>query len=226
MDQSPETVEKQARAGGGGRLPASGLPLLDEAHERADAARNRNAILCAAQRLVSERGAGGVTMDEVACAAGVGKGTLFRRFGDRAGLLRALLDERERAFQEGFIRGAPPLGPGAPARERLIAFGHGRLDLIEVQGDLLAAAEAVAPGERLVHSVYGAHRAHASALLAEAAPAADGDYLADVLLSALGAELVLYQRAVLGMPLARLKDCWVQLLDALLAGAAPTAPPL
>ena len=226
MDQSPETVEKQARAGGGGRLPASGLPLLDEAHERADAARNRNAILGAAQRLVSERGAGGVTMDEVACAAGVGKGTLFRRFGDRAGLLRALLDEREQAFQEGFIRGAPPLGPGAPARERLIAFGHGRLELIETQGDVLAAAEAVAPGERLAHSVYGAHRAHASALLAEAAPAADGDYLADVLLSALGAELVLYQRRVLGMPLARLKDCWVQLLDALLAGAAPTAPPL
>ena len=226
MDQSPETVEKQARAGGGGRLPASGLPLLDEAHERADAARNRNAILCAAQRLVSERGAGGVTMDEVACAAGVGKGTLFRRFGDRAGLLRALLDEREQAFQEGFIRGAPPLGPGAPARERLIAFGHERLDLIEAQGDVLAAAEAVAPGERLVHSVYGAHRAHASALLAEAAPAADRDYLADVLLSALGAELVLYQRRVLGMPVARLKDCWVQLLDALLAGAAPTAPPL
>ena len=226
MDQSPETVEKQARAGGGGRLPASGLPLLDEAHERADAARNRNAILCAAQRLVSERGAGGVTMDEVACAAGVGKGTLFRRFGDRAGLLRALLDERERAFQEGFIRGAPPLGPGAPARERLIAFGHGRLDLIEAQGDVLAAAEAVAPGERLVHSVYGAHRAHASALLAEAAPAADGDYLADVLLSALGAELILYQRRVLGMPLARRQDCWVQLLDALLAGAAATAPPL
>jgi AcrR family transcriptional regulator len=206
----------KARAGGG-RLPPSGLPLLDEARERADAARNRNAILCAAQRLVSERGAGGVTMDEVACAAGVGKGTLFRRFGDRAGLLRALLDERERAFQEGFIRGAPPLGPGAPTRERLIAFGHGLLDEIEAQGDLLAAAEAGAPGERLLHSVYGAHRAHASALLAEAAPAADGAYLADVLLCALGAELVLYQRRVLGMPLARLKDGWVQLLDALLA---------
>jgi AcrR family transcriptional regulator len=225
VDQSPETVEKQARAGGGGRLPASGLPLLDEARERADAARNRNAILCAAQRLVSERGAGGVTMDEVACAAGVGKGTLFRRFGDRAGLLRALLDERERAFQEGFIRGAPPLGPGAPARDRLIAFGHGRLDLIEVQGDVLAAAEAVAPGERLVHSVYGAHRAHANALLAVAAPGADGDYLADVLLSALGAELVLYQRHVLGMSLTRLKDAWVQLLDGVLAGAVATNPP-
>jgi AcrR family transcriptional regulator len=216
----------KARAGGG-RPPASGLPLLDDAHERADAARNRNAILCAAQRLVSERGVGGVTMDEVACAAGVGKGTLFRRFGDRAGLLRALLDERERAFQEAFIRGAPPLGPGAAARERLIAFGHGLLDEIEVQGDLLAAAEAGAPpGERLLHSVYGAHRAHASALLAEAAPAADRAYLADVLLCALGAELVLYQRRVLGMPLARLKDAWVQLLDGVLGGVVAPDPPL
>jgi AcrR family transcriptional regulator len=165
-------------------------------------------------------------MDEVACAAGVGKGTLFRRFGDRAGLLRALLDERERAFQEGFIRGAPPLGPGAPARDRLIAFGHGRLELIETQGDVLAAAEAVAPGERLVHSVYGAHRAHTIALLAEAAPAADGDYLADVLLSALGAELVLYQRGVLGLPLARVKDGWVALLDRVLASAPATNPTL
>jgi AcrR family transcriptional regulator len=216
VDQSPETVEKRAGAGGGGRLPASSLPLLDQARERADAARNRNAILCAAQRLVSERGADGVTMDEVACAAGVGKGTLFRRFGDRAGLLRALLDDRERAFQEGFIRGAPPLGPGAPARERLVAFGHGLLDEIEAQGDLLAAAEAGAPGERVLHGVYGAHRAHASALLAQAAPEADGEYLADVLLNALGAELVLYQRRVLGMPLARLKEGWVQLLDAVL----------
>ena len=225
MDQSPEILQKEAGAGGGGRLPASALPLLDEAHERADAARNRNAILCAAQRLVSERGAGGVTMDEVACAAGVGKGTLFRRFGDRAGLLRALLDEREQAFQEGFIRGAPPLGPGAPPRDRLVAFGHGRLDLIELQGDVLAAAEAVAPGERLVHSVYGAHRAHASALLAEAAPAADRDYLADVLLSTLGAELVLFQRHVLGMPLTHLKDCWVDLLDALLAGTTANPRP-
>ena len=213
MDQSPNIPEEQHRA----QARPARLPLVGSTHERADAARNRSAILCAAERLVAERGADSVTMDQVASAAGVGKGTLFRRFGDRAGLLRALLDERERAFQEGFIRGAPPLGPGAPPRERLIAFGHGLLDEIEAQGDLLAAAEAGAPGDRLLHSVYGAHRAHASALLAEATPAADGAYLADVLLCALGAELVLYQRRVLGMPLARLKDGWVQLLDALLA---------
>jgi len=201
--------------------PAVGLPMLEPvASERADAARNRNAILCAAERLVSQRGADCVTMDEVACAAGVGKGTLFRRFGDRAGLLRALLNERERAFQEDFIRGAPPLGPGVPARERLMAFGHRLLDEIEIQGDLLAAAETGAPGERLLHSVYGAHRLHVAALLRDFAPAGDSDYLTDALLSVLTAEVVLYQRRVLGMPLERLKDGWLRLVEGL-AQAGP-----
>jgi AcrR family transcriptional regulator len=182
--------------------------------ERADAARNRTAILCAAERLVARHGVDCVTMDEVAAAAGVGKGTLFRRFGDRAGLLRALLDQRERAFQEEIIRGEPPLGPGVPASERLIAFGHCLLEEIEIQGDLLLAAEAGAPpGMRLLHSVYAVHRAHVTALLREAAPASDCDYLADVLLAALAAEVVLYQRRALGMPLERLKEGWRELLD-------------
>ena len=39
-------------------------------------------------------------MDDVAAEAGVGKGTLYRRFGDRSSLLRALIDEPERDFQE------------------------------------------------------------------------------------------------------------------------------
>lgn len=216
MDHSPEIASTRLHEGST-ELPA--LPLIEPARlERADAARNRNAIMCAAARLVAERGADCVTMDEIACAAGVGKGTLFRRFGDRIGLLRALLDERERTFQEDFIRGAPPLGPGVPGRERLIAFGDRMLDEIELQGDLIVEAEAGAPGERLLHSVYGAHRAHVAALIREVLPAGDSDYLADVLLGTLAAEVVLYQRRVLGMPLARLKDGWLALLDCLTAG--------
>ncbi len=80
-------------------------------------------------------------MDEIAEAAGVGKGTLFRRFGSRAALARAVLSERERALQEEFIRGEPPLGPGAPPRERLVAFGEAVLDLLDAHAELLAAAE-------------------------------------------------------------------------------------
>jgi AcrR family transcriptional regulator len=193
------------------------LPMLEPARqERADAARNRVTILAAAEGLVSERGAGAVTMDQVAHAAGVGKGTLFRHFGDRCGLMRALLDERERSFQEGFIRGRAPLGPGAPPRERLVAFGERMLEHIEIQGDLLAAAEG-APGERLRHSVYAAYRAHVTALLAESEYSGDVGYLADVLLGALTAELVLFQRRELAIAPDQLKASWARLIASLLA---------
>lgn len=183
---------------------------------RADAARNRAAVLQAAERLVSARGADAVTMDQVADAARVGKGTLFRHFGDRCGLMRALLDERERSFQEDFIRGPAPLGPGASACQRLVAFGERMLDHIEIQGDLLAAAEHGAHGERLRHSVYTAYHVHVSELLKDAGSQADARYLADVLLGALSTELVLHQRRVLAMSSEHLKQCWRDLVHAVL----------
>src|SRR3954465_13668279 len=118
------------------------LPLIDaEPPERADAARNRRAVLDAAARLFARDGAGCVTMEAVAAEAGVGKGTVFRRFGDRASLARAVISEHEVQLQEGLIRGAAPLGPGAPARERLIAFGRAYLRFLDRHADLLTAAE-------------------------------------------------------------------------------------
>jgi AcrR family transcriptional regulator len=192
--------------------------LGSERTERADAARNRLAILAAAERLVAEQGVESVTMDAVASAAGVGKGTLFRRFSDRSGVLRALMNERERAFQDSFIRGPAPLGPGAPPRERLVTFGERLLDLIEVKGDLLAAADTGVPGRRLRHDVYAAYRAHVILLLRETSCAHDIDYLVDVLLAALAADLVLHQRRVLEMALPRLKEGWRELVHALVRG--------
>ena len=91
--------------------------------ERSDAARNRARLLDAAARLVAERGARHVTMQAVAQEAGVGKATLFRRFGDRNGLLLVLLGEAEAQFREAYTTGPPPLGPGASAVARLTAFG-------------------------------------------------------------------------------------------------------
>ena len=49
-------------------------------------------MLAAAERLFAERGFESVTMDEIAQAAGVGKGTLYRRYGDKAQLVLALMD--------------------------------------------------------------------------------------------------------------------------------------
>ena len=88
---------------------------------RADAARNRRRVLEAAAALFAA-GVAAVTMDDVVAAAGVGKGTLYRSFGDKSGLAAALLDERERQLQAGILNGRAPLGPGAPASGRLEAF--------------------------------------------------------------------------------------------------------
>ncbi len=55
------------------------LPLIADGappRERADAARNRLRILEAAADLVDERGIEHVSMEDVACRAGVGTGTL------------------------------------------------------------------------------------------------------------------------------------------------------
>src|SRR6266540_1688079 len=105
------------------------LPVTEAPVERADAARNRAKILQAAERLFAKRGVENVSMDDIAKAAGVGKGTLFRRFDDRATLVRTLLGEGDAAYQESRIRGPAPLGPDAPPRERLLAFGEDMLDL-------------------------------------------------------------------------------------------------
>jgi AcrR family transcriptional regulator len=50
-------------------------------------------ILQAAADLLARGGPGHVSIDEVAAAAGVGKGTVFRRFGSRAGLMHALVEQ-------------------------------------------------------------------------------------------------------------------------------------
>src|ERR1700712_5268087 len=108
------------------------LPLFGDARpERADAAENRRKVLAAAETLFARCGPANVTMEAVAAEACVGKGTLFRRFGDRAGLARAVLSDQETRFQDELIRGAPPLGPGAPPLERLVAFGRAYLEFLD-----------------------------------------------------------------------------------------------
>jgi polyketide synthase 12 len=66
-------------------------------------------------------------MDGLAERACLGKGTVFRHFGTRAGIFRALLDADERRFQEQVLSGPPPLGPGAEPIDRLIAYGRARI---------------------------------------------------------------------------------------------------
>jgi AcrR family transcriptional regulator len=151
--------------------------------ERADAAANRERILCAARALLSEHGPEALTMQTVASAAGVGKGTLFRRFRDRDGLTQALLDDYMREFQEAFLHGPPPLGPGAPPAERLEAFVD---ELVRRQTEhiQLALAAELPPG-RAPTPVYAALLLHVANLVNEIDTALDERVLAGFILSAI-----------------------------------------
>jgi AcrR family transcriptional regulator len=193
------------------------LPVLDPGQaptERADAARNRQRILAAAAELVAERGIERVSMDDVARAACVGTGTLYRRFGDRAGLALALLDDHTRGFQDALISGPPPLGPGAPAAERLHAFGDGYLELVERHADILAAAVPLHRGPQGPEQLYATHL---TILLREATPALDAEFTAWALLATLHPTRHLHARKGLGWPVERLRAGWHALIDALAA---------
>ena len=60
---------------------------------RRDAERNRQLILTAARELFAERGLG-VTLNDVAHYAGLGVGTVYRRFPDKGQLIDALFEQR------------------------------------------------------------------------------------------------------------------------------------
>jgi AcrR family transcriptional regulator len=165
------------------------LPLADPPPrpERADAARNRARVLAAAERLFAEHGATAVSMEDIAREAGVGKGTLYRRYPDRAALAVALLDEHERRLQQKLIDGPPPLGPGAAPADRLGAFYAAMVDLLDRHLELALAAETGAA--RFRTGAYEFWRVHVHALLVDAGRADPSGVLADLLLAPLAVDL-------------------------------------
>jgi len=174
--------------------------------ERADAVRNRRAILAATEDLLTRYRPDQVSVERIAAAAGVGKGTVFHRFGSRNGLMVELMRERAMALGEAVTDGPPPLGPGAPPRERLRAFIEAVYEVVSRNKGLMAAlgstiAHPPPPGEpadaedevacaRANHPVYQVWHAHIGALIAAVRPDLDAEMLADVLLSPLQNDVV------------------------------------
>ncbi len=160
--------------------------------ERADAARNRLRLLATAREMLAEQGADTLTMDALAERAGLGKGTVFRRFGTRAGIFHALLDDDERVFQERVLSGPPPLGPGAPPLDRLMAYGRARVEFLiehrEIARAALDGSQPIPAGSQTPLS-----QTHIRILLGQIPlGAADLDLLAVQLTAALDGPLLLY----------------------------------
>jgi polyketide synthase 12 len=171
------------------------VPLGAPRTERADAVRNRRHLLATAREMLRRQGADTLTMDALAEQAGLGKGTVFRRFGTRAGIFQALLDDDERAFQERVLAGPPPLGPGAPPVDRLIAYGRARAAFLiehrEIARAALDGSQPVPAGAQTPVS-----QMHIRVLLAQIPLGpADLDVLAMQLTAALDGPLLLYLSA-------------------------------
>ncbi|MFD0923354.1 TetR/AcrR family transcriptional regulator [Saccharopolyspora rosea] len=200
-----------------GRVPLPLTPVDAGPAPRADAARNRARLLAAANRLVAEHGAANLTMEAVAAAAEVGKGTVFRRFGDRTGLLLALLDHCEQRFQEQFLAGPPPLGPGAHAWERLEEFGCALLRHEQRHLDLYLASRPD-PVRRFTVGAHRLRRSHVALLLRQAGAGGDTELLAESLLASLDTGLVNHLHVQRGMPLDRIETGWRDLVRRVVTG--------
>ena len=160
--------------------------------------------------------------------AGVGKGTVFHRFGNRMGLMTALMIERAQALTEAVTSGPPPLGPGAPDRDRLLAFLDAVIEVVSRNKSLLtelAFSAVTEPGAGAVneagakhddHPVYRFWHGHITALIAAQRPGADAEMIAHVLLGALHSEPVLAHLAAKGpgRPAAAVRALACAVLDA------------
>ncbi len=182
------------------------------AHERSDAARNRLAVLDAARALFAGRGVTCVTMEEIAREAGVGKGTLYRRFPNKGVLCQALLDEPTREFQRETMELVGETGVGS--LEKLDRFLDGLVGFTEENLDLLYGGEEPLWGEnrlaRFRSPAYDWRRWTVLGLLraaereAEIEAGLDLEYLATALLAPLEVDLYYHQRRVAGLPTGRI----------------------
>ena len=180
--------------------------------ERRDVVRNRERVLEAARALFAERGVVNVTMEEIACTAGVGKGTLYRRFPHKGLLCHAVLDEPTRELQAETLRclGDATVGPAEKLEaflDRLVRFTDENLDLLYGGHATLDGTERLA---QFAHPSYGWLRGTILGLLRAAGREGqlrgdlDADYLADALLAPLNVDLFYHQRRVLGLSAGRI----------------------
>lgn len=167
--------------------------------ERADATRNRKAILRATEELLTRLRPEQISMEQIAAAAGVGKGTVFHRFGSRMGLMTALMTERALDLQEAVESGPPPLGPAAEPRTRLLAFLDAVVDVVSRNKGLMAAlghattTHKPTPGTgQSAHPVYDAWQTHVAALIRAERPDLDAELMAHILLAPLMSDVIIH----------------------------------
>ncbi len=123
-------------------LPRPVLPA--ERVERRDAREHRQQILEVAQRLFAEHGVDAVSMHQIAVAAGIGQGTLYRRYAHKGELCMDLLQGHHQQFVEEaatFFSATK----SSPALEQLKGLLTRIITFLEEQGALLGPIALAGP---------------------------------------------------------------------------------
>lgn len=174
--------------------------------ERRDAAEHRLRILSVARDLFASQGVNATSMAEIARAAQVGQGTLYRRYAHKGELCMALIDDNLRRFQEDMQARLVSVGGGAALEQleflllRLAAFNEENAPLLGAIGDAACGERRTAVYQS---PLYTWLRAMVVLLLqralerSETAPL-DVEASADAVLAPLAIDLYLYQRHALG----------------------------
>ena len=111
---------------------------------RADARRNRDQIVAAAKQCFAAHGPD-VPMEEIARAAGVGVGTLYRRFPDREALIRAVARD---SFGNALAEERVAVAEEPTAWQALVRFLHQSQELrLTVQLAMTSPARTVLQGD-------------------------------------------------------------------------------
>ena len=132
---------------------------------RADAERNRRVVLDVAARVFAERGLG-ATLNDIAREAGVGVGTVYRRFPDKDALVAALFDVKFTALLDLVRAAAEVPSPGQGLREFIAGAAQARArdrGLGEVLAGAGAPSGEAARKRELLHSLVGELLARAQA---------------------------------------------------------------
>lgn len=198
---------------------------MPERKPRADALRNREAVLAAADRLFAgcdspEQ----VTMADIAAEAGVGKGTLFRGFGDRTGLIQALYEARLEPVRRAITDGQPPLGPGTPAIERAPAVLDAILCFKLDHRHLALALEEAGTDSPYRAAHYGWWHTTLRGVLEQLPGFTGSDFAAHALLAAVRADLVDHLTDRQNMPRERLRAELAAFAAKAMSGSCPGEP--
>lgn len=128
----------------------AGIPELfrePRRHERRDAAEHRQRILEVARRLFAQQGIEVVSMHQIALAAGIGQGTLYRRYANKSELCLDLLREQYERFAEE-IATLLAQASTAPALERLESVLAKMVLFLEEQGAMTMGGLVAGPEKR------------------------------------------------------------------------------